>query len=160
MTQSFIHALADVQSTTIGSGTRIWQFVIVLAGARIGDDCNICSHCLIENDVVIGDRVTVKSGVQLWDGLRVGDDVFIGPNVTFTNDKYPKSRNVEFKLAPSRIESGASIGGGATLLPGVTVGARATVGAGAVVTKDVPSGATVVGNPARVIGQASSKEAE
>ena len=151
MTQAFIHALADVQSTTIGAGTRIWQFVIVLPGARIGADCNICSHCLIENDVVIGDRVTVKSGVQLWDGLRVGDDVFIGPNVTFTNDKHPKSGHVGFKLLSTFIESGASIGGGATLLPGVTVGAGAIVGAGAVVVKDVPPGATVVGNPARVI---------
>ena len=160
MIQPFIHALADVQSTAIGAGTRIWQFVIVLPDARIGDDCNICSHCLIENDVVIGDRVTVKSGVQLWDGLRVGDDVFIGPNVTFTNDKYPRSRNVEFKPAQTRIQPGASIGGGVTLLPGVTVGAGAMVGAGAVVTQDVPAGATVVGNPARVINQASSKEIE
>jgi UDP-2-acetamido-3-amino-2,3-dideoxy-glucuronate N-acetyltransferase len=149
--QPFIHALADVQSTAIGTGTRLWQFVVVLPGAKIGQDCNICSHCLIENDVVVGDRVTVKSGVQLWDGLRVGDDVFIGPNVTFTNDKHPKSGNVDFKLLATRIESGASIGGGATLLPGVLIGAGATVGAGAVVTKDVPPGATVVGNPAKAI---------
>lgn len=160
MSQPFIHALADVQSATIGAGTRVWQFVVVLAGARIGQDCNICSHCLIENDVVIGDRVTVKSGVQLWDGLRVGDDVFIGPNVTFANDKYPTSRNANFKLIATRIESGASIGGGATLLPGVLIGAGASVGAGAVVTKDVPGGATVVGNPARVIKQSSSKATE
>ena len=160
MTPPFIHALADAQSTTIGTGTRVWQFVVVLAGARIGADCNICSHCLIENDVVIGDRVTVKSGVQLWDGLRVGDDVFIGPNVTFTNDKYPKSGNVDFKLLATRIESGASIGGGATLLPGVLIGAGATVGAGAVVTKDVPPGATVVGNPARAISQTSARKIE
>ena len=138
MNPPFIHALADVQADEIGAGTRIWQFVIVFPGARIGQDGNICSHCLIENDVVIGDRVTVKSGVQLWDGLRVGNDVFIGPNVTFTNDKHPKSGNVNFKLLSTRIESGASIGGGATLLPGVLVGAGATVGAGAVVTKDVP----------------------
>ena len=155
MTQAIIHALADVQATAIGAGTRIWQFVIVLPGARIGDDCNICSHCLIENDVVIGDRVTVKSGVQLWDGLRVGDDVFIGPNVTFTNDKYPASGNTSFKLLSTSIEAGASIGGGATLLPGVLIGAGATVGAGAVVTKNVPPGATVVGNPARAIKQAT-----
>ena len=158
MNQSLIHPLADVQSTAVGAGTRIWQFVVVLPGARIGEDCNICSHSLIENDVVIGDRVTVKSGVQLWDGLRVGDDVFIGPNVTFTNDKRPKSGNVNFKLLSTRIEAGASIGGGATLLPGVFIGANATVGAGAVVTKDVPPGTTVVGNPARVISQTGSRE--
>ena len=151
MSLPFIHALADVQSTAIGAGTRVWQFVVVLAGASIGKDCNICSHCLIENDVVIGDRVTVKCGVQLWDGLRVGDDVYIGPNVTFTNDKYPRSRNPGFVPVPTWIEAGASIGGGAVLLPGVRVGASAIVGAGAVVTKDVPSGATVAGNPARVV---------
>ena len=156
MPDFFIHTLADVQSTTIGAGTRIWQFVVVLPGAKIGQDCNICSHCLIENDVVVGDRVTVKSGVQLWDGLRVSDDVFIGPNVTFTNDKNPKSCNVDFKLLATRIESGASIGGGATILPGVLIGAGAMVGAGAVVTKDVPPGATVIGNPAIAIRPISS----
>ncbi len=151
MTKPFIHDLADVQTTTIGEDTRVWQFVIVLPGAIIGQGCNICSHCLIENDVVIGDRVTVKSGVQLWDGLRVGDDVFIGPNVTFSNDKHPKSGNFNFKRLSTRIEAGASIGGGATLLPGIVVGADAIVGAGAVVTKDVSPGATVAGNPAKVI---------
>ena len=159
MNQPFIHPLSDVQSTSIGASTRVWQYVVVLPGAQIGQGCNICSHCLIENDVVIGDRVTVKSGVQLWDGLRVGNDVFIGPNVTFTNDKHPKSQNTSFTLATTRIEAGASIGGGATLLPGVCVGAGATVGAGAVVTQDVPPGATAVGNPAKLIKQTSAKAA-
>lgn len=158
MTAPLIHALADVQSPSIGENTRIWQFVVVLPGATIGNDCNICSSCLIENDVVVGDRVTVKSGVQLWDGLRVADDVFIGPNVTFTNDKHPKSGNVNFKQLATRVDAGASIGGGATLLPGVVIGAGATVGAGSVVTKDVPPGATVIGNPARVIDPISSTE--
>lgn len=151
MTQPFIHPLSDVQSTAIGVGTRVWQFVVVLPRAQIGRGCNICSHCLIENDVVIGDRVTVKSGVQLWDGLRVGNDVFIGPNATFTNDKHPRSQNAGFKLAMTWIEAGASIGAGAVLLPGVRVGAGAMVGAGAVVTHDVPPGATVFGNPAKII---------
>jgi len=146
-----IHALSDVQSRFVGTGTRIWQFVVVFEGARIGKDCNICSHCLIENDVILGDRVTVKSGVQLWDGLRVGDDVFIGPNVTFTNDKYPKSRNAGFESLSIQIEAGASIGGGATVLPGLLIGPGAVVGAGAVVIADVPAGATVVGNPARLV---------
>jgi len=157
MNHSFIHPLSDVQSSAIGSGTRLWQFVVVLPGAQIGQDCNICSHCLIENDVVIGDRVTVKSGVQLWDGLRVGNDVFIGPNVTFTNDKHPKSQNTSFKLTMTWIEAGACIGGGATLLPGVRVGVGAMVGAGSVVTTDVPPGATVVGNPAKIIKQINAK---
>ena len=151
MTPPFIHALADVQSNSIGTSTRVWQFVVILPGAKIGKDCNICSHCLIENDVVIGDRVTVKSGVQLWDGLRVGDDVFIGPNVSFTNDKFPKSGNTDFHCLQTWVETGASIGGGATILPGVRIGANASIGAGAVVTKDVPAGATVVGNPAHVM---------
>jgi UDP-2-acetamido-3-amino-2,3-dideoxy-glucuronate N-acetyltransferase len=157
MNHPFVHPLSDVQSTAIGAGTRVWQYVVVLPGAQIGQDCNICSHCLIENDVAIGDRVTVKSGVQLWDGLRVGNDVFIGPNVTFTNDKYPKSQNTGFKLAMTWLEAGASIGGGATVLPGVRVGVGATVGAGAVVTKDVPPGATVAGNPAKIIKPANGK---
>ncbi len=112
MTDPFIHALADVQSKHIGAGSRFWQFVVILAGAKIGQDCNICSHSLIENDVVIGDRVTVKSGVQLWDGLRVGDDVFIGPNVTFTNDKFPRSKLYPEHFAQTIIMTGASIGGG------------------------------------------------
>ncbi|MFN3496092.1 MAG: acyltransferase [Hydrogenophaga sp.] len=153
MTTPFIHALSDVQSTAIGAGTRVWQYVVILPGAQIGQDCNICSHSLIENDVVIGDRVTVKSGVQLWDGLRVADDVFIGPNVTFTNDKYPKSGNKEFECLQTWVEAGASIGAGATILPGIRICANAIVGAGAVVTRDVAPGTTVVGNPAHVMNK-------
>lgn len=152
MTQPFIHPLADVHSTALGSGTRIWQYVVVLAGATIGRDCNICSHCLVEGDVVIGDRVTVKSGVQLWDGLRIGDDVFIGPNATFTNDLFPRSKQYPLHHAATVIMTGASIGGGGVILPGITIGVHAMVGAGAVVTRSVPDRAIVVGNPARVVG--------
>jgi UDP-2-acetamido-3-amino-2,3-dideoxy-glucuronate N-acetyltransferase len=150
MQDKFIHPLSDVSSKRIGERTRVWQFVVILEGAVVGDDCNICSHCFIENDVIIGDRVTLKSGVQLWDGLRVADDVFIGPNATFTNDRFPKSGNRDFQLIKTTLERGASIGANATILPGVTIGANATVGAGAVVTKDVPAGATVIGNPAQI----------
>lgn len=146
-----IHASADVQTSAIGDGTRIWQFCVVLPGAAIGRDCNICSHCFIENDVVVGDRVTIKSGVQLWDGLRVGDDVFIGPNATFTNDRHPRSGNHGFECLRTTLESGCSVGAGAVILPGVRIGKLAVVGAGAVVTKDVPDGTTVVGNPARIL---------
>lgn len=152
MSQSFIHALSDVRCTAIGAGTRVWQFVVVLPGARIGQDCNICSHCFIENDVVIGDRVTVKGGVQLWDGLRVGDDVFIGPNVTFTNDKFPRSKKMPAKFLQTVLEIGASIGAGATILPGIRIGSNAMVAAGAVVTRSIPPNAIVVGNPAKIIG--------
>jgi len=147
----FVHALADVQSVSIGVDTRIWQFVVVLPNARIGSGCNICAHCFIENDVIIGDRVTVKSGVQLWNGVRLEDDVFIGPNVTFTNDKYPRSRVHPDTFGSVIVRKGASIGGGAVLLPGIEIGEGAVVGAGSVVTKSVVAGEIVAGNPARSI---------
>ena len=157
-TKAFIHPLADVQSRQIGEGTRIWQFVVVLQGASIGSDCNICAHVLIENDVVIGDRVTVKSGVQLWDGLRVEDDVFIGPNVTFSNDKFPRSRQYLASPLTTHVAAGASLGAGCTILPGLSIGQNAMVGAGAVVTRSVPANAIVVGNPARIVRELSEKE--
>jgi UDP-2-acetamido-3-amino-2,3-dideoxy-glucuronate N-acetyltransferase len=147
----FIHPSADVQTKQVGEGTRIWQYVVVLPGAVIGRDGNICSHCFIENKVVVGDRVTVKCGVQLWDGVTLEDDVFVGPNVTFTNDLQPRSRNAAAQLLPTLVKKGASIGANATILPGVTIGEGAMIGAGSVVTKDVPPGVTVVGNPARPI---------
>lgn len=145
-----IHRLSDVQTADVGENTNIWQFCVVLKGAKIGRDCNICANVFIENDVVVGNRVTVKCGVQLWDGVRLEDDVFIGPNVTFCNDRHPRSRNRNFLCERVVVKRGASVGANATLLPGVTIGEGAMVGAGAVVTKDVPPGATVVGNPARV----------
>lgn len=148
---SFIHPLADVAESLIGPGTRVWQFVVVLKGAKIGADCNICAQTLIEGDVVIGDRVTVKSGVQIWDGSVIGDDVFIGPNATFSNDLYPRSKQYPSKFSGVTIHNGASIGANATLLPGITIGERSMVGAGAVVTKDVPARAVVVGNPAKIV---------
>lgn len=144
-----IHPLSDVQTDQIGDGTRIWQFAIVLKGAKIGRNCNICAHTFIENDVVIGDNATVKCGVQLWDGLRVGNNVFIGPNVTFCNDKYPKSGNHDFECLHTIIEDDVSIGANATVLPGLRLGRGCVVGAGAVVTKDVQPGITVVGSPAK-----------
>jgi UDP-2-acetamido-3-amino-2,3-dideoxy-glucuronate N-acetyltransferase len=155
---AYLHPLADVQTSHVGARTRIWQFVVALPGAKIGTDCNICAHCFIENDVVIGDRVTVKSGVQLWDGMHVGSDVFIGPNVTFSNDKFPRSRQHQERPLSTHIESGASFGGGAVILPGLRIGRNAMVGAGAVVTRSVPANAIVVGNPARIVGYVGAKE--
>lgn len=158
MSDYFIHPLADVSSELIGAGSRIWQYVVLLSGATIGRECNICAHCLIEGDVVIGDRVTVKSGVQLWDGLRVGNDVFIGPNASFANDRFPRSRRQPEKFLQTILDDGASIGAGAVILPGITIGANAMVAAGAVVTRSVPPNAVVVGNPARIVGYVDAEQ--
>ena len=147
-----IHSSSDVQTSDIGEGTTIWQSVVILPKAKIGSNVNICAQCLVENDVTIGDRVTIKSGVYLWDGVSIEDDVFIGPNVTFTNDKFPRSKVYPERFLKTTVETGASIGGGAVLLPGIRIGRGSMVGAGAVVTKSVPAFAIVTGNPARIIG--------
>lgn len=152
-----IHPLADVKSKSIGENTTVWQYVVILAGAKIGEGCNICAHTFIENDVIIGDRVTIKSGVYLWDGMRVGNDVHLGPNATFSNDIYPRSKRA-FEYPLTVIEDGASIGANATVLPGVKVGRGAMIGAGAVVTKDIPDYCIAVGNPAVVTRKLSDKE--
>jgi UDP-2-acetamido-3-amino-2,3-dideoxy-glucuronate N-acetyltransferase len=148
-----IHSSAQTEGASIGSGTRVWQFCIILPKAQIGFDCNICAHVFIESDVVIGSRVTVKSGVQLWDGTRIEDDVFIGPNATFTNDRIPRSRKRR-SLLVTRVQRHATIGANATVLPGLTIGQAAMVSAGAVVTRDVPDHALMIGNPARRKGWA------
>ncbi|HFP0850962.1 TPA: acyltransferase, partial [Escherichia coli] len=129
----------------------VWQYSVILPGAVIGDECNICAHTLIENDVVIGDRVTIKSGVYIWDGVFIEDDVFIGPCVTFTNDKIPRSKKYPEKFLKTIIKKGASIGANATILPGITIGENAMVGAGTVVTKDVAPYTVIAGNPGKVI---------
>jgi acetyltransferase-like isoleucine patch superfamily enzyme/dTDP-4-dehydrorhamnose 3,5-epimerase-like enzyme len=151
MADFFRHPQALVESERIGKGTRIWAFAHVLPGAVIGADCNVCDHVFVENDVVVGDRVTLKCGVQLWDGIRLEDDVFVGPNATFTNDPFPRSRRHLEAYPRTLVREGASIGANATILCGLTVGRRAMVGAGAVVTRSVPAHAVVVGNPARIV---------
>lgn len=148
----FVHPQGICESPTVGEGTTIWAFAHVLPGAVIGRDVNINDQVFIENDVLIGDRVTVKSGVQLWDGIELQDDVFVGPNVTFTNDRFPRSKQYPESFPRTVVERGASIGGGAVILPGIRIGRSAMVGAGAVVTRDVPPYAIVAGNPARVKG--------
>ncbi|HUZ57991.1 MAG TPA: acyltransferase [Hanamia sp.] len=148
-----IHPLADVQSKQIGKGTTIWQFAVILSGAVIGENCNINCHTFIENDVIIGDRVTVKSGVYIWDGIRIEDDVFIGPNATFVNDKYPRSKKYPEKFLGIKIGKGASIGANATILGSIEIGEYAMVGAGSVVTKDVSPFTLVYGNPAKIAGK-------
>lgn len=149
---AYIHDLACCESSHVGAGTRIWAFAHILPEARVGKGCNICDHVFVENDVVIGNAVTVKCGVQLWDGLRVEGQVFIGPNATFTNDPFPRSRNRPDNFARTWLRHGASIGANATILPGIEIGQHAMVGAGSVVTRSVPPYAIVVGNPARIIG--------
>lgn len=154
---AFIHPQALCESEKVGAGTRVWAFAHILPGAVIGADCNICDHVFIENDVEVGDRVTVKCGVQLWDGLRLADDVFVGPNVSFSNDRYPRSRHHDRPVEVTLVERGASIGAGAVVLPGLRIGSQALVGAGAVVTHNVPPRAIVSGNPARIVGYIDTK---
>lgn len=149
--QTNIHPLSDVQSQNIGKNTRVWQFCIILKGAKIGDHCNINCNVFIENEVVIGDNVTIKPGVQIWDGITLEDSVFIGPNVTFTNDHFPQSKNTDFELRKTLVKKGASIGANATILGGVTVGEHCLIGAGSVVTKDIPANEIWVGNPAKFL---------
>lgn len=144
-----IHKLADCQAP-VPESTNVWQFCVILPKAKIGENCNICSGCLIENDVEVGDNVTIKCGVYLWDGMRVEDNAFIGSNVTFTNDKYPRSKQAYNQL-PIVIKKGASIGAGACIIGGVTIGENAMIGTGSVVTKDVPAGEVWYGNPARFV---------
>jgi acetyltransferase-like isoleucine patch superfamily enzyme/dTDP-4-dehydrorhamnose 3,5-epimerase-like enzyme len=160
MKNHFVHANGICESEKVGNGTKIWAFAHVLSGASIGADCNICDHVFIENDVVIGNRVTIKSGVQIWDGTRIGDDVFIGPNATFTNDRFPRSKDHPEKYLETIIENGASIGANATLLPGIRIGSYAMIGAGAVVTRDVPPNSIVAGNPARINGYVQKMQKE
>ncbi|MGH2947285.1 MAG: acyltransferase [Solirubrobacteraceae bacterium] len=146
----YIHPQAIVETDDVGPGTRIWAFAHVMNGARVGADCNICDHTYVEGGVVVGDRVTIKSGVYLWDGMVVEDDVFLGPQATFTNDRFPRSRR-DWTCEGITIRKGATVGAGAVVLPGVTIGERAMVGAGAVVVEDVETDTVVVGNPARLV---------
>jgi acetyltransferase-like isoleucine patch superfamily enzyme len=154
----FIHELSDVNTTDIGVGSRIWQYSVVLAGAKIGENCNICAHTLVEGNVTIANNVTVKSGVFLWDGITLEDDVFVGPNATFTNDKMPRSKCYPDAFLRTLVKRGASVGANATILPGITIGEFSMVGAGAVVTKDVPPYAVVIGNPAKIVKWVSKSD--
>ncbi|HST56611.1 MAG TPA: WxcM-like domain-containing protein [Solirubrobacteraceae bacterium] len=155
----FVHPQGLCETTQVGARTRIWAFAHVLPGAHIGESCNICDHVFVENDVIIGDRVTVKCGVAIWDGSRIEDDAFIGPNVTFTNDTFPRSREYPAAFAQTVVRRGASLGANCTILPGLTIGMKAMVGAGSVLTRDVPPYAIVVGNPARIVGYVDARSA-
>ncbi len=155
-----VHQMGCCESTSVGKNTRIWAYTHVLPGAVIGAECNICDQVFIENDVKIGDRVTIKCGVQVWDGVELEDDVFVGPNATFTNDPFPRSKAHPGEFNKTTVQAGASIGANATILSGLTIGRKAMIGAGAVVTKSVPANAIVVGNPASIIGYVGTPKAE
>ena len=151
-----IHPLADCQAP-IPDSTNVWQFCVILPHAKLGENNNICSHCFIENDVEVGNNVTVKCGVQLWDGLRIEDNVFIGPNVSFINDRFPRSKQYPERFERTILRKGASVGAGAVIRCGIEIGERAMVGAGSVVTKDIPAGELWVGNPARFVKKLSGE---
>lgn len=148
-----IHPSADVLTDDIGEGTQIWQFSIICKGAKIGANCNINCHTFIEDNVKIGDRVTVKAGVYIWDGIEIANDVFLGPNVSFVNDKYPRSKQYPEVYQQIKVDQFASIGAAATILGGVQIGEYALIGAGSVVTKNVPAFSLVTGSPAKVVGK-------
>jgi UDP-2-acetamido-3-amino-2,3-dideoxy-glucuronate N-acetyltransferase len=152
MPDAFVHERALCETSQVGRGTRIWAFAHILEGARIGEDCNICDGVFIEGKVIVGDRATIKCGVQLWDGIELEEDVFIGPNATFTNDRFPRSRQWLDEYPRTVVRAKATVGANATILPGLEIGRGAMVGAGAVVTRSVPPNAVVVGNPARIKG--------
>ncbi len=148
-----IHELSDVKTNKIGKDTTIWQYCVIMKGVKIGKDCNICSHCFIEKNIEIGDRVTIKNGSKLFNSMKIEDDVFIGPNVTFTNDLYPRSiRNKnkkKLKYPKTIICKGASIGAGSSILPGIKIGKKAIIGAGSVITKNVKAGSVTYGEQAK-----------
>lgn len=149
---TFIHHLSDVKTSSIGEGTRIWQYCVIYKDAVIGENCNICANVLIESKVIIGNNVTIKSGVQVWDGTVIEDNVFLGPNATLTNDLVPRSKNTRYHMQGITLKKGCSIGANATIIAGITIGEYALVGAGAVVTKDIPPYTVWMGNPAKQKG--------
>lgn len=150
----FLHPLGLAESEKIGAGTRVWAFAHVMAGAEVGSHCNIGEHAFIESGATIGNHVTVKNGVSLWTGVHVEDNAFLGPHCVFTNDMNPRSyiRKGPEALLETYVRQGATIGAGAVIVCGHSIGRFAFVGAGAVVIRDVPDFAMVVGNPARQIG--------
>jgi len=148
---------ARALTTKIGQGTRIWAHCNIMKGVIIGSDCNICDGCFLEAGSIIGNRVTIKTNVSIWDGVQIADDVFVGPNVSFCNDTFPRSRQHK-EAEQTFLRKGCSVGAGAVILPALEIGEYAMVGAGSVVTRSVPANVTVVGNPARITAKTMLKE--
>ncbi len=160
----YIHPTANVHDTAkIGIGTKVWINVQIRERAQIGDNCIISKDVYIDHAVVIGNDCKVQNSVSVYNGVTIGNRVFVGPNVAFTNDKIPRSFNTEWKITPTLVQDGASIGANATIVCGITIGEYAMIAAGAVVTKNVPPFALMAGNPARQIAnvdQAGNRVAE
>ncbi len=150
----YVHRSATVaDSARVGEGCKIWINVQIREHASIGDDCIISKDCYIDHHVQIGNRCKVQNGVSIYHGVSIGDDVFIGPNACFTNDRVPRAFNTNWSVTPTFIGNGASIGANCTLVCGITIGPYAMVAAGSVVTRDVAAYSLVMGNPARAVGQ-------
>ena len=155
MTRSsvFIHPTATVHSDAdIGTGTKIWDLAKVREGTRIGNNCIVGQGVYVDTGVIIGNACKIQNGVNIYNGVTIGDRVFVGPSATFTNDLYPRAHSVDWKIVPTVVEDGASIGANATIICGIRLGANCMVAAGAVVTRDVPAHGLVMGNPGRLAG--------
>jgi acetyltransferase-like isoleucine patch superfamily enzyme len=151
---AFIHPTAVVDPrASIGAGTRAWINVQVREGAQVGENCILSKDVYVDHDVTIGSGCKIQNGVSVYNGVTIEDEVFVGPNACFTNDRVPRANNPDWQVTPTRVRRGASIGANATIVCGVDVGEYAMVAAGSVVTKDVPAFALVMGNPARVVGR-------
>jgi len=150
--EPYIHSTAEVhESTSIGYGSMIWNWTKVRENVTIGEGCTVGQCCYIDFSIKIGDRCKIQNGVSLYNGITIGDDVFIGPNATFTNDLHPRAHNENWKVSKTTILDGVSIGANATIICGITLGKNCMIAAGAIVTKDVPAQALVMGQPARIV---------
>lgn len=150
----FVHPTANIHSSTsIGDGTKVWINVQIRENVEIGNNCVISKDVYIDHEVHIGNNCKIQNSVSVYNGVTIHDDVFVGPNVAFTNDKIPRAFNAEWKITPTLVERGASIGSNATIICGITIGEYAMVAAGSVVTRDVPPYTLVMGNPARPISK-------